>query len=273
MDAVQTDGVSNRALTDKDVVTRQYADDRNLAARQRLWQISRAEPGLDLHAWSVDLLEVTTGDAVLDAGCGNGRPLALLRERGIWAVGMDLSPGMALQAEHPQVAVGDVQHLPFDDGRFDAVGAFMMMYHVPDREAAAAELRRVAKPGGVVVATAPSTDNQAELRELVEGVVGDGWTWQRPSASGFHMESGADVLGTAFDSVEVVPAPEQRISITDLDALAEYLASSEDHWAGTLPDGWTWQAVIDGAQAAAAEVVEAEGALTVTAKIGAVVCR
>jgi SAM-dependent methyltransferase len=265
--------VSNRALTDKDVVARQYADDRNLKARQRLWQISRSEPGLDLQTWSVDLLEVGADDVVLDAGCGNGLPLAVLRERGAAAVGMDLSPGMVQQAGHDRVMAGDIQHLPFPDDRFDAAGAFMMLYHVPDQEAAVAELRRVVKAGGVVVATAPSGHNQAELRELVEGAVGDGWTWQRSSAATFNLESGADVLATAFGSVEVVPAPGRRIFITDTDALADYLASSEDHWAGTLPAGRTWPEVIEAVRSRADEVIANEGSLVVTARVGAIVCR
>jgi SAM-dependent methyltransferase len=265
--------VSNRALTDKDVVTRQYADDRNLKARQRLWQISRSEPGLDLQAWSVDLLEVGPGDVVLDAGCGNGLPLAELRSRDTIAVGMDLSPGMVDRAGHDRVAAGDVQHLPFRDDRFDAAGAFMMLYHVPDQAAAVTELRRVVKPGGVVVATTASGENQSELRELVEAAVGHGWAWQRPSASSFNLETGGDVLATAFESVEVVHSPPRRIFITDTDALADYLASSEDHWAGTLPPGRNWQDVIETVRATADGVVAAEGALTVTARIGAIVCR
>lgn len=47
-----------------------------------------------------------------------------------------------------------MQRPPFGDGTFDIAAALMMLYHVPDRVAAAAELRRVVRPGGVLVVTA-----------------------------------------------------------------------------------------------------------------------
>lgn len=260
-------------MTDEEVLSRQYADDRNLRARQRLWDISRSEPQFDFNHWSVGLLNAQQGDAVLDAGCGNGRPLAMLRERGCKAVGVDLSLGMARTAQSQLVAVGDIQRLPFPDHVFDAAAAFMMLYHVPDQAAAAAELRRVVRPGGVVVATTASTDNQAELRALVEGAVGRDWTWMRPSATSFNLEGGIDVLGQAFESVESIEAPERRIFITDEDAMADYVASSADHHAPTLPPGRTWAEVVEAVRAVTAAAVAADGAFVVTARLGALVCR
>ena len=133
------------------------------------------------------------------------------------------------------VAVSDVERLPFCDAAFDAALALMMLYHVPDQRAAAAELRRVVRPGGMLVATTASQYNQSELRDLIERVIGGGWTWQRPSTTSFHLEGGADVLGSAFETVEVVDAPERRIFITDPDAMADYVASASEHFERTLP--------------------------------------
>lgn len=265
--------MSDEVMTDEQVLSRQYADDGNLRSRQRLWEISRSEPQLDFNRWSVELLDAQEGDLVLDAGCGNGRPLALLQEQGCTAVGVDLSLGMARTAQHPLVAAGDVQGLPFPDGAFDAAVALMMLYHVPDQEAAAAELRRVVRPGGVVVATTASAGNQAELRELVEGAVGGGWTWLRPSSTSFHLEGGAAVLGSAFESVKCIEAPERRIFVTDEDAMADYVASSGDHFDRTLPSGRTWVEVVEAVRAETAAAVAVDGALVVTARLGALVCR
>jgi SAM-dependent methyltransferase len=262
----------NRVLSDADVLARQYADDRNLRARQRLWEISRSEPELDFNRWSVDQLLVRAGHVVLDVGCGNGRPLAILRERGCTAVGVDASRGMIQATGHRLATVSDVQRLPFARSSFDAAAAFMMLYHVPDQQTAAAELRRVVKPGGVVVATTASTHNQTELREIVEAAVGHGWTWMRPSASSFHLENGEGVLGAVFDSVEVVHAPERRIFITDTDALADYVASAGEHFERTLPPDRTWNEVVEAVRAATIDAIAAHGALVVTARLGALVC-
>jgi SAM-dependent methyltransferase len=261
-----------QVMTDEEVLARQYADDRNLRARQRLWEMSRSEPELDFNAWAVELLNVGWGERVLDAGCGNGRAIALLNGRGCAAVGVDLSPGMAQATSHRLVTVGDVQRLPFPADAFDAAAAFMMLYHVADQRAAAAELRRVVRRGGRVVATTARRDNQAELRVIVEAAVGGGWTWMRPSATSFHLEGAAAVLGSAFDSVEVVYAPDRRFFITDPDAMADYIASSGDHFGRTLPPGRRWNDVVDHVRAATAEAVRRDGALVLTARLGALVC-
>ena len=67
----------------------QYATEDNLAARQRLWAISRYEPAFSLYPWVLGLAGLRGGEAVLEVGCGNGSYLELVE-----AVGLDVSPGM-----------------------------------------------------------------------------------------------------------------------------------------------------------------------------------
>lgn len=262
-----------RDLSDESILARQYADDTNLAARQRLWQISRAEPEVDFNAWSVALLDAQPHDRVLDAGCGNGRPFALLRAQGCHIVGLDRSHGMLQLLAPAPTCVGDVQALPFGDGTFDAAAALMMLYHVPDRAAAAAELRRVVRPGGVLVATTADAENQPELRQVVEAAVGSGWRWTRPSESQFDLADGAEILGPAFESVELVRAPERRIFVTDADAMADYIASTADHYEHGLPAGVRWDDVVETVRSTTAQAIADDGALVVTARLGALVCR
>ena len=54
----------------------QYADDRNLSARQRLWQ--NQTPFFDIAGWVLSLAGLSPGLRVLDAGCGNGEYLRAL---------------------------------------------------------------------------------------------------------------------------------------------------------------------------------------------------
>jgi SAM-dependent methyltransferase len=265
--------VPGEPFTDAAVLQRQYGDDRNLRARQRLWEISQSDPPFDFNRWAVDLLRPEPGAVVLDAGCGNGRAMELMEEHRCTGIGIDLSLGMLRTAGHGRVVAGDVQRLPFAAGTFDAAAAFMMLYHVPDQRRAVAELRRVVRAGGGVVATTAARENQVELRTIAENAVGGGWTWKRPSATSFHLEGGAEVLATAFSTVEQVEAPERRIFLTDPDAVAAYVASSADHVERTLPAGRTWDEVVEAIRTATAEAVTEEGALVVTARLGAFVCR
>ena len=62
----------------------QYATDRNLASRQRLWWTGRRVPEFDLFSWVLDLAGITQGStqSVLDVGCGNGAYRARPRRDG-----------------------------------------------------------------------------------------------------------------------------------------------------------------------------------------------
>jgi ubiquinone/menaquinone biosynthesis C-methylase UbiE len=60
-----------------------------------------------------------------------------------------------------------VQELPFDDGAFDCAVAAWMLYHVPDLDRGLAELARVLRPGGRLVAATNSIENLHELWDLV----------------------------------------------------------------------------------------------------------
>src|SRR5438128_5363777 len=83
----------------------------------------------------------------------------------------DFSQGMLDEArqrlrESPHqfvFAVVDAQAIPYPDQVFAAVIANHMLYHVPDRPTALAEIRRVLKPGGHFYA---STVGVNHLREL-----------------------------------------------------------------------------------------------------------
>jgi SAM-dependent methyltransferase len=186
----------------------QYADDRNFRARQRLWKYQ--EPFFDIVAWVIQLAGISPGMRVLDAGCGNGAYLRGLRERQAWAAGCDLSMGMLRAASHSAVLNADVTALPVRDGAFDAVLAVHMLYHVPSRESAIAELRRVLIPGGTCIAVTNGARHMRSLRELVERAVGKqtpGWQMRNPSTHAFAAENAAAQLGIAFQNVTCVRPP------------------------------------------------------------------
>jgi 2-polyprenyl-3-methyl-5-hydroxy-6-metoxy-1,4-benzoquinol methylase len=110
----------------------------------------------------VDSLGLTTGDRVLDVGCGPGRHALALAKRGIAVHGVDISQefvGLATKAAE----VAEVGHLAtFErlDARqmtfkeeFDAViclcqGAFGLMHHTDDDQSVLDGFARALKPAG-----------------------------------------------------------------------------------------------------------------------------
>jgi len=97
-------------------------------------------------------------ERILDVGCGTGHlAAAIVSASGAAAVhGVDLSPAYIehARARHadPRLAfrVGDACALDYPDDTFDRVLSLLVLHFVPRPEQAIAEMRRVAKPGGVV---------------------------------------------------------------------------------------------------------------------------
>lgn len=94
------------------------------------------------------------GREVLEVGCGTGLVLRRLATIASRAAGVDLSPGMLSRARARglDVVEGSATSLPFPDASFDVAVSFKTLAHVPDLPRALAEMARVVRPGGVVVA-------------------------------------------------------------------------------------------------------------------------
>jgi SAM-dependent methyltransferase len=134
----------------------------------------------------VDLASRGLGDPgrldVLDVGCGVGLTDAALEGRFGSITGVDLSAGAVAEAAvaNPWASYQafDGRSLPFDDDAFDLAFAICVLHHIdpPDRSAFTAEMRRVVRPGGLVVAIEhnplnPLTRVAVSRCEFDEGVV------------------------------------------------------------------------------------------------------
>ncbi|HEX8206181.1 MAG TPA: methyltransferase domain-containing protein [Solirubrobacteraceae bacterium] len=106
------------------------------------------------------LLGHAAGASVLDLGCGAANGYApQVAERASAYVGVDVSErAVALARERGLDArvVEDAARLPFADASFDVVVCVEVLEHLFRPDHAAAEARRVLRPGGRLVASTPN---------------------------------------------------------------------------------------------------------------------
>ena len=101
-----------------------------------------------------DMVHAAGGGPVADVGCGPGHVTALLRELGVDAFGIDLSPAMidVARRDHPglRFEAGSMTDLRLADASVAALLAFWSLIHVPDKAIPAVfgHFRRVLRPGG-----------------------------------------------------------------------------------------------------------------------------
>jgi SAM-dependent methyltransferase len=153
----------SRATNDPDLVRAEYADESRFAVRVEAWQnVAGARPREEAFR---AVAEVAPED-VLEVGCGRGELAArIASELGARVVALDVSERMVELARDAGVdaTIGDVQELPFEDSSFDCAVAAWMLYHVPDVDRGLAELARVLRPGGRLVAVTNGERNLPEL--------------------------------------------------------------------------------------------------------------
>jgi len=113
---------------------------------------------------TLSLLDLKPGLEVLDVGCGTGddaREIASLVGSTGRVAGIDPSSLMIAESRKRaessglpvEFMIGDVRRLNFPDGSFDRVRTDRVLIFVPDIEVAIAEIIRILRPGGRVVAS------------------------------------------------------------------------------------------------------------------------
>ncbi len=123
------------------------------------WTAWARTPGHDVFpyfspAFFDEILPAPPG-LTLEVGCGEGRVVRAMRERGNRVVGLDGSPTLARNARildgTSSYIAGDATALPFADATFNTVVAYnalQTMCNEGDMAAAVREASRVLKPGG-----------------------------------------------------------------------------------------------------------------------------
>ena len=160
----------------------------------------------------LERLHLPTGARLLDAGCGSGRTLDDLARYGRVS-GIDLSPEAVEAARrrgHADVRVARVEELPFEDATFDVVTCLDVVEHTPDDRATLAELRRVTRPGGVLIVTVPAYQALWSWHDVVNR------HFRRYDSAAMrkaaHMAGWEIVSDTHFNGLLLAPAAAVRIA-------------------------------------------------------------
>lgn len=149
---------------------------------------------------------------LLDAGCGSGRTLDELARFGR-VCGVDLSAEAVETARrrgYDDVQVARVEALPFADATFDVVTCLDVIEHTPDDRATLAELRRVTRPGGLLLVTVPAYQALWSQHDEVNRHFR---RYDRASLRAASRAGGWDVVDdTHFNGLLLAPAAAVRLS-------------------------------------------------------------
>jgi SAM-dependent methyltransferase len=208
-------------LNDPERVRDEYATEDGLRARASIYE---GVYGPDAREIAFQAVREASPVRVLEVGCGWGELAErMATELDAEVVALDQSPRMVelTRERGVEAQVGDVQALPFADESFDVAIANWMLYHVSDLDRGLAELSRVVRAGGRLVAATNSLDHLSELWLLV----GRDRHWEEDR---FFSEDGEERLRRHFASVERHDVT-GSVTFADRAAVSGYIGSSVAH--------------------------------------------
>jgi SAM-dependent methyltransferase len=175
-----------------DTVIGDYVDRLNRGASPGPWSMGSDEllgrPPLERALWTVLAESVLAlgNTVVADIGSGPGRITKELRELGLDAYGIDLSPEMVALARrrYPglRFGVGSMLALPIPAESVGGIVAINSIVHIPwpDRPLIFAEFRRILVPGGQLMLSFQIGDERRHFDELNGLPVALDWYRQQP---------------------------------------------------------------------------------------------
>jgi ubiquinone/menaquinone biosynthesis C-methylase UbiE len=228
-------------MTNQDYLLReQYKDSSRFTTCLELIQHLGVQP-VDWYQWIFGLIKQAPRCQVLELGCGPGFLWKNNMQRipPTWEMTLtDFSPGMVQDAREQlrqsdrnfTFQVVDAQNIPFAANHFDRVIANCMLYHVPDRARALAEIRRVLKPDGYFYAATFSDTGFSICKELADQSSLPLWEGKLD----FSLENGARQLADHFSQIDL-HRMQNTLVVKNTD---ELLA-----WIRAIPSGMHYDAI------------------------------
>jgi len=175
---------------------------------------------MDAKPFDRDCLDRLAGEVgnlgpICDLGCGPGQIARYLHRRGVDTLGVDLSPRMVAEAQrlNPDIHFhqGDMLCLPNADNSWGGIAAFYCIIHIPRERVVEAlqEMKRVLKPGGVLLLTFHIGDAIEHLDEWWEKPVNLDFAFYQPA----EMETWLKEAGFELEETLVrEPNPEVEVA-------------------------------------------------------------
>ena len=219
-------------LNDRKILEKQYKDPSNVETRIQLHQRFSVNK-YGWHPWVFDHIKLPPHCRVLELGCGPGYLWLDNMDRipASWDITLsDFSAGMLegtrhnLENKHQFLyKVIDAQSIPIESRSFDAVIANHMLYHVPDRPAAFAEIQRVLKPTGTFYASTVGEQHLVEIANLLRKFDTRLASWGRV-ADPFTLKNGIAQISPCFTDIKLYRY-DDALEVTEAAPLVEYILS------------------------------------------------
>lgn len=228
--------VENNFNNPEHLKTQQYNTSDKLSARIRLHQnYSTTDESPISRTFDLMLEHLSQEAKILELGTGRGD---LWKENAHripddWDMTLtDLSAGMIADqkaylgdlARVMNYEVVNAVDIPYADNSFDAVVANYMLYHVPDRTRAIAEIRRVLKPDGILFASTNGENHMKQMHVLAQQVEEISQVTKTWLAETFSLQNGVAQLMQQFTDIRMLRF-NNNLWITEAQAIIDYIAS------------------------------------------------
>lgn len=129
---------------------------------------------------------VTTG-RLLDIGCNIGLFLKVAREEGFSPTGIEINKRCAYfgrEKYNVEIFSDYLENIKFASDSFEVITLFDVLEHIPNLSEFIEEVRRIIKPGGLVLVQSPN------LNSLMAKLNKSNWFWLCPPDHLFHFSPG-----------------------------------------------------------------------------------
>lgn len=131
-----------------------------------------------------DIGSFKNGGRLLDVGCNIGMFLTEAARFGYAVTGVELNRECADYARTSfglEIYSDYLGKIAFPSGSFDVVTMYDVLEHIPDMVSMLAEVKRILKPGGMLVVQSPNLDS------LMADLTGSSWSWLSPPDHLYHF--------------------------------------------------------------------------------------